>query len=69
MKSQLRRFEVDRLNDEGVATLHHDELETEICLRSAMEPELLRAVQKVSKNSIGYTRKQEMSCSVRSKKE
>jgi endonuclease/exonuclease/phosphatase family metal-dependent hydrolase len=65
---QLKRFAVDRLIDAGVATRYHDELETELCRRSAMEPEPLSlddiwkrtetAVREVAEKTIGYTRKQ-----------
>jgi hypothetical protein len=56
---QLRRYAFDRLNDGDVTKRYHDELETELCLRSVMESERTEsAVQKVAENTIGYKRKQ-----------
>jgi hypothetical protein len=62
---QLRRFAVDRMKDRYVASRYYDELESEnqgvqaqpLSLDEKCK-KLEETIQRVAKNTIGYTRKQ-----------
>jgi hypothetical protein len=62
---QLRRFAVDRLKDRDVASWYYNELESELQGVKAQPisldekgKKLEETLQRVAKNTIGYTRKQ-----------
>jgi hypothetical protein len=64
-KPQLRCFTVDRLKDRDVTSRYYDELESELQGVQAQPlsldkkcKKLEETIQRVAKNTIGYTRKQ-----------
>jgi hypothetical protein len=64
-QQQLRRFAVDKLKDRDVASRYYDELESELQGVQAQPlgldercKKLEETIQRVAKNTIGYTRKQ-----------
>jgi hypothetical protein len=63
---QLRRFAVERLKDRDVASRYYDEVESELQGVQAQPlsldekcKKLEETIQRVAKNTIGYTKKQE----------
>jgi hypothetical protein len=64
-QQQLRRFAVDRLKDRDVASQYYDELESEHqgvqAQPLSLDEKCIKlgeTIQRVAKNTIGYTRKQ-----------